>query len=146
VIISVNGRHALESLMLVRVQPSPISYFLREVIMEDWKKQAQEIFKAGLTTKTTFHIHYTNVENLINAYFKNENHHDDYSIPSGEDQYASYMHVPVSGNAEDGFCKFDKAIIDCGQWPKYTISEFLNTLCFLKVIEPGDYIIDVNVD
>lgn len=114
--------------------------------MENWKKQAQEIFKAGLTTKTKFHIHYTNVENLINSYFKNENHHDDYIIPLGEDQYVSYMHVPVSGNAEDGLSVFDQKIIGCGQWPADSVSEFLNTLCFLKVIEPRDYIIDVNVD
>lgn len=110
---------------------------------DDEKMEAGERFKKEAVIKTTIHVHYKYVEDLINAYFKNEGHDDDYNLHSEEEQYQSYMRIHVSGDEKDGVSVFTQKIIDRGEWPTHTLSEYLNTLCFLKVIEPGDYIIDV---
>ena len=101
-------------------------------------------FADACSTKTIIAVRYGDVERLINAVFKNENHKSDFELPCTEER--------GSGSGEDWEIAIKKddenfdtpAEVKAGKWPSYCTRDLLTVCCNHNLIAEGTYLIDIS--
>jgi hypothetical protein len=101
-------------------------------------------FADSCKTKTIIAVRYGDVEKLINAVFKNENHKSCFELPCTEergsgDGYDWEINIRQEPQDDDVLEK-----VKAGKWPMYCTGDLLTICCNRGLIPAGNYLIDIS--
>lgn len=79
-------------------------------------------------------------EDLVNSFYKNDKHTDDYKLP--EHAFLISFTVPAKEFSEEGL-KLDSALIDNGHWPLF-VHQLLDVMYYNTILPGGEYLFSVD--
>jgi hypothetical protein len=102
-------------------------------------------FAKLLGVKTVIDASYRDIENIIDAVFKNERHKGGYELPCYEEMGSSDHACSMDIDIKPEKLEEDEATqIFQGKWPKYNTRSMLCEICRRGLIPAGNYLINIS--